>query len=403
MLDGLEHIDWHALSHAYGEADDVPGLLRDILSSDDERREQALTMLSLSLCHQGTVYSASAHAVPFLVALLTNDAAQDKAYFLLLLACMAQGDAYHRQHLDYFSEDTQQDPAFQNKLAEEVDWAEKTRQTVHQSMSLYLELLSHPDREMRMNAAYILAQFPEDASSIAPFLRSQIAREGDYQAKASMLLNLGALGEAVPENRFLLTTALQEEEAQEGNALIRLAAATASVWLGSTEVPQEAITILVEILSSPKSPALFEAYAALPWVEGSLAFFAGCALQRLPPEHLQDFLPQLAHAIEIVDYYDVEVVIQTLLYIAFGNRPLPEPVTAEHLSEQQHWVLSVLAQSTAVWHPASGLYARRSTLLPALSRYVEEPESVVVINDDLQALGLPDRQQDLQDFLNMLS
>ncbi len=75
MLDGLEHIDWHALSHAYGEADDVPGLLRDILSSDDERREQALTMLSLSLCHQGTVYSASAHAVPFLVALLTNDAA----------------------------------------------------------------------------------------------------------------------------------------------------------------------------------------------------------------------------------------------------------------------------------------------------------------------------------------
>ncbi len=27
MLDDLDQVDWHALSHAYGEADDVPELL----------------------------------------------------------------------------------------------------------------------------------------------------------------------------------------------------------------------------------------------------------------------------------------------------------------------------------------------------------------------------------------
>src|SRR2546425_4523494 len=45
-----------------------------------------------------------------------------------LTAGMARGDAYHRQHLSLYSEARKQDLAFQRELAEEVEWAERTRE-----------------------------------------------------------------------------------------------------------------------------------------------------------------------------------------------------------------------------------------------------------------------------------
>ena len=34
MLDGLEDVEWGGMSHAYGPADDVPGMIRALLSDD---------------------------------------------------------------------------------------------------------------------------------------------------------------------------------------------------------------------------------------------------------------------------------------------------------------------------------------------------------------------------------
>src|SRR5207237_10305385 len=38
MLEGLDAVEWASLTHAYGEAADVPGLIRELLSSDPEVR-----------------------------------------------------------------------------------------------------------------------------------------------------------------------------------------------------------------------------------------------------------------------------------------------------------------------------------------------------------------------------
>jgi hypothetical protein len=47
-------------------ADDVPGLLRALLSGDADEADEALDGLFGSLCHQLSVYPASVYAVPFL-------------------------------------------------------------------------------------------------------------------------------------------------------------------------------------------------------------------------------------------------------------------------------------------------------------------------------------------------
>ena len=118
MFAGLDDIKWQQLEHAYGPAEDVPRWLRSLASQEVE--SNALMYLSLSLCHQGTVYSASAYATAYLIELLTSTSMQGKEGLLRLLAGMAHGDAYHRQHFSYYSEARRQDPAFQRQLAEEV-------------------------------------------------------------------------------------------------------------------------------------------------------------------------------------------------------------------------------------------------------------------------------------------
>jgi hypothetical protein len=94
MLEGLDAVPWHELHHAYGPADDVPGLLRDLAAGDETVRERAIDELFGSLDHQGTVYEASAFAVPFLAEIATDRGTplRWKTWTLILLAGLADGN-----------------------------------------------------------------------------------------------------------------------------------------------------------------------------------------------------------------------------------------------------------------------------------------------------------------------
>jgi hypothetical protein len=65
----LDSPAWSQLSHAWGEASDIPDLLRqldDLPPYEDYRTEPYFSLWS-TLCHQGDVYTASCAAVPHLV------------------------------------------------------------------------------------------------------------------------------------------------------------------------------------------------------------------------------------------------------------------------------------------------------------------------------------------------
>src|SRR4051794_25242079 len=65
-LRGLDQVDWAVLEHAHGQATDVPVLLRAAAGDDPDARELAFELLAESIWHQGSVYSATTPAVPFL-------------------------------------------------------------------------------------------------------------------------------------------------------------------------------------------------------------------------------------------------------------------------------------------------------------------------------------------------
>ncbi|MEV4709105.1 hypothetical protein [Actinoplanes sp. NPDC049316] len=168
MLDGLDEVDWAALTHAYGPAHDVPELLR----------EAALSDLYGRIFHQGTVYTATAAAVPFLVEL----AAEGRADFVWMVGALADpGEADG-----------------ETALVRAAVVAERDR---------LAPLLAHSDPEVRAAAAYALAQLgTEDA-----LLRARWPREQDARVRASLVLALRlteAITDASPAVRAAAAVAL---------------------------------------------------------------------------------------------------------------------------------------------------------------------------------------------------
>ena len=91
VLTGLDEIDWAALEHAYGPAEDVPGLLRALASGNAEAAKAALYELWGTIWHQGSVYPATVPAVPFLARIATaGGSASPAAEVLHLLGSIAE-------------------------------------------------------------------------------------------------------------------------------------------------------------------------------------------------------------------------------------------------------------------------------------------------------------------------
>ncbi|MBV7699510.1 hypothetical protein [Streptomyces sp. TRM70350] len=87
----LDAVPWHALTHAYGSAEDVPELIRALHQGDEETADEAIYELYGNIHHQGTVYPASAPAVPFL-AHAVRHAPGKRGELLMLLAVLADHD-----------------------------------------------------------------------------------------------------------------------------------------------------------------------------------------------------------------------------------------------------------------------------------------------------------------------
>ena len=71
MLEGLDLIPWHNLDcvggtpTAYDPVEKIPVFLRQLLSSDPEKRAYALGRLYENLLHQGTAFEATPYVVPY--------------------------------------------------------------------------------------------------------------------------------------------------------------------------------------------------------------------------------------------------------------------------------------------------------------------------------------------------
>ena len=85
-LSELVRVPWGELAHAYGIGkvgpdlcDDVAATLRRLGDSDATALGESLNALYSNLCHQGTIYEATAYAAPFLAAFAAGVESREKA------------------------------------------------------------------------------------------------------------------------------------------------------------------------------------------------------------------------------------------------------------------------------------------------------------------------------------
>ncbi|MFD9061874.1 hypothetical protein ACFVZ3_10165 [Kitasatospora purpeofusca] len=253
VLAGLDDIDWAALGHAYGSAADVPGELRAACGKDEKGRDRAFERLFNSICHQGSRYSASPYAVPFLarIAVAGPAGARTEALMLLLRLAVDWHDTYDlplgidtaawraaavgpEENLRWYDEqiaaETDEERLKKLRAGREhcaaghpVDAREgalRSYDAVRAQLPTLLPLLDDPDREIRSHCAYLVGWFPEEADIVAEPLLRRAQAERDPVTAATLLIGAGLVTDHDRGDR--IARRLDDRE-----PLVRWAAATA--------------------------------------------------------------------------------------------------------------------------------------------------------------------------------
>ncbi|MFE2729143.1 hypothetical protein [Kitasatospora sp. NPDC059327] len=285
-LDGLDSLSWSSHSHAYGSAEDLPDLLRALAGADADAAKEALSELYGTVLHQGTVYDASAVAVPFLAGLAA--AGHRTADVLSLLGDMAASEDEHGA-----------EPG-------------TVRATVADQLPLLLPLLEAADADIRRAAAWTVSH--TRASVALPALLARWEVEPAAAVRAEILSGIARID---PETGAAVAADALEPSRPAG---VRLAAVFAHLdagapWTGALRSAMlsllpagelhsafdldrtEPLAAVVEALLKRDHPAEREAAFALAEAalrdsraevraEGTWAADRACMLSRSAPSRL---------------------------------------------------------------------------------------------------------------------
>jgi hypothetical protein len=233
----------------------------------------ALSWLADNLYHQGTVYSASAAAAPFLGEALGILQSEHQITLLRLLGTLSQGHGYYDVHrtLSIVREMVEQsgdDPAA--ILAAERATVRDTTLAVFTQWGAIEGLLASPDRRARIAALFVLSRLaqndatdpaPEDVPARYLGVRPGGVPKHSYATKLGQLADEKLPTTADPLERAAWVRALLQMGAFEHAALRPSAVASRGLLekylvavsygasqLGATpEVPEEVTAILAEV------------------------------------------------------------------------------------------------------------------------------------------------------------
>lgn len=324
MLEGLDSVDWGRLTHAYGDAADVPDLIRALASDDEGERGEALDELFGNIWHQGTVYEATAFAVPFLIELLADASVEGKGEILPLLACIAEGHSYidvHAGLLDRMGtgpRSSQEEADREAELARELGWVRAAREAVEAGVGTYLDLLDDDDPEVAVQAAYALGRCRGRAAQVVPELVARVPSAEDALSQAALILALGSL-EADAGGRGEVAGLLAGRIGPEQPPVVRLAAA---MGLARASADEPAPRVLEALAAS--TGAAWGDFEDLPWCDGDVAVTVGEALAEHPRA-------QSSFLLALLDAEDEEVrrgARYALEALCQQRRPVTAPIAA---------------------------------------------------------------------------
>ena len=339
-------------------------MIRAVTSVDKATRREAWHSLYGNLWHQGTIYEATAHAVPFFIELAGNTSVPDREWVLGYLVNLAGGTSYNdvQQSSGLFAE-RRNAPEFQRQRELELGWVEATRAAVRRGRQVYAALLSDDAPAIRTAAAHLLSLFPQDAKESTVWLQAHIrAGEPDERTRVWCVLSVGRLAKHDETARPWLNGVLDGDLPEA----VRVAAALGLAWSKGRQLPRTAYDRLARHASDPgPAAALFE---HMPWDEGDEVLQTYCSealgLIRDPDDDSLDSL--IAAMNQVADYQAIEIM-RSLLSCVFFGEPVPRTIAVDRLSQDQRKVLEAIARSKKIWYDLTG----RVLVTPAIEAMKE--------------------------------
>jgi hypothetical protein len=218
----FEAVDWGGLTHAYGSAQDVPARIKALVAPDADVRSAALGELCSSICHQGSVCTASAPAIPFLARALVC-APGERALIGLLMALMC------RQYGEDWSDPSTRSGAVRAQVASVLEEL--------------VPLLADPDPDLRRATLRLAAVCPADLVRALCDLRE--FDDGDGRVRSDALMALARVEHDWPGLRRRL-----EDGLLDGSPAVRQAASLILLSLDGLPFPPGTAAVLADSLSA---------------------------------------------------------------------------------------------------------------------------------------------------------
>ncbi|MFI8893559.1 HEAT repeat domain-containing protein [Streptomyces paradoxus] len=238
MFRGIDEVDWTSLRHAYGSAEDVPGLLRGLASADPAERQTALDGMYGAVHHRGEVYDATLACVPFLLALAVREEVPDRAGLVELLVSIGdEGGA-------------------------RGDLAAPVRAALRARAGVFVRLAGDADAGVRRAVPGALVRFLDPPERVLTLVRERITVERDDRVLLALTESLGLFaqryrltGDAHAAEAVRLLTGLSEPPYGPG---LRLAALGQLAGCAPELLPADPVPAAVRLLrdrSAQRAPA----------------------------------------------------------------------------------------------------------------------------------------------------
>ncbi|WP_346345675.1 HEAT repeat domain-containing protein, partial [Streptomyces sp. SID5643] len=167
MFRGIDEVDWASLRHAYGSAEDVPGLLRGLASADRAERQTALDGMYGAVHHRGEVYDSTLACVPILLALAVREEVRDRAGVVELLISIGDEDAARG------------------------DLAARARTMLRERADVFVRLAGDGDAGVRGAVPGALMRFLDPPARALALVRERITVERDDRVLLALTESLG--------------------------------------------------------------------------------------------------------------------------------------------------------------------------------------------------------------------
>ncbi|MGW6536277.1 hypothetical protein ACWGBV_27990 [Streptomyces sp. NPDC055051] len=233
MLTGIDAIDWTTLQHAYGDASDVPEMLRGLLSADADEREGALDALHGTVHHQGDVHDSTVACLPFLFEIATTPGPAGRGDVVELLRSI-HGDGRDPEELDFWSDDEEEYEEWCRLLA-------RAEADVRSRAGSLLPLLADADPGVRRAVPGALAQLLPDPEAVRDALVARLPAEPDEAVLRAVAAALGDLAVRETGLAASVADALETLVGRPGGGL-PLAALTALARCAPDRLPAPDVT-----------------------------------------------------------------------------------------------------------------------------------------------------------------